>query len=1066
MAEEVGSLRVGLSLDSATFDQSMKSVDRNLKALGGEMAIVRAKGADWGNSIQGLSTKQKTLSTMLESQDVKVRKLNESYQKAVQEQGANSQAAENLAVKLNRATAEMTRTETELGEVTTELNRQQAELKQNENAWQQLSVATSKAGDKLQATGEKMKETGRTLSTAVTLPIVGIGVASAKTAIDFEAQMDRVGAIADATAGDMKNLSDTALELGANTSKSASEVAKGMEELAAMGFTATEIIGAMPGVISAAEASGSDMAQTAEVMASTLNIFSLKASDAGKVADVLAKTANVSAASLTDMQYALKYAGPPAAALGVSLEELSAGIGIMTNAGMKGEQAGTTLRGALLGLLDPSEENSKMMDRMGIAITDNNGNFVGLSKLIDNLSKSMEGQTETQKAATISALVGKEAVSGMLSLMKAGPSTIDKMTKSLKESGGASEEAAKKMRDNLKGSLDELGGSLETAAITIGTALTPTIKAASETIKNLVDDFQELDPEAQKNIIAMAGVAAAIGPVVLVGGHLATSLGSIMKVTSPLISLVGSGGLAGAFTALTGPVGLTVAGVGLLTTAVGASVLAYKEANEVNIEALEAKQKEIAKNDELIASFDSLQSKNQLSNEQMLRYLDIQAEIESTSAPEKIAALKDEQAKLLEKSTLTNDEMGEFLGLNQKVIDAAPSTVKAISSQGEAYATNTNALKELNAEKAKELQNAAYETLTRAIEQENGLLKEQKQLLAEINDKNKLQQESSQKVSSLRQEIIGHERTILDLESQKNGASAQEIIQLDGKITREKDVLLQKTEQKKRAEEMIITYGKQIDERDEMLGKNRQELAQLEEAKFKYEEIILAQAGITAEKGRGIDKVNEELNKLDVQKKKLSELLASGKINTDEYQQQNGKIDSQIAKLQAAKGELKLINDVAGKTVYKQVNIQENPKNFWDTLDANLRRQVTKNVSIKYNSQNGPQDMGMYATGTRYAPGGMAWVGEEGPELMYVPQASRIIPNADSMALLNKWNIPTETARSSGMAQAQSVPSQPVNITIISELDGEVVARNQIKYIDGMQYNNTSINALMKGVTL
>lgn len=1014
MADDVGSLRVGLSLDSATFDQSLKSIDRNLKALGGEMAIIRARGSEWGNSIDGLRTKQGTLSTILQSQDAKVRKLNEAYQRAVAEQGANSQAAENLAIRLNRATAEMTRTERELGEVTSELNRQQGELEQSQNAWNQLSASAASAGTALSNAGDKMKNVGRNLTTSVTLPILAVGAASVKTAMEFESQMDRVGAIAGATAGEMEQLSETALELGANTSKSASEVAKGMEEMAAMGFTANEVIGAMPGVIAAAEASGSDMAQTAEVMASTLNIFSLKAKDASKVADVLATTANISAASLTDMQYALKYAGPPAAALGVSLEELSAGIGIMTNAGMKGEQAGTTLRGALLGLLDPSEENSKRMNTMGIAITDNNGNFVGLSKLVRNLSEALEGQTDTQKAATISALVGKEAVSGMLSLMKAGPDTIDKMTKSLEDSGGASEIAAAKMRGNLKGALDELGGSLETAAITVGTALTPTITAASEKIGELVDKFQELDPETQNSIIKMAGLAAAIGPVVLVGGFLASSLGSILTLTAPLLASIGTAGLAGSFAALLNPIGLTVAGVTGLTLAVGAGVLAYKKSNEVNIEVLETKQKEIAKNDELIASFDSLRSKNQLSNEQMLRYLDIQAELEATKAPEKIAALKDEQAKLLEKSTLTNDQMDEFLGLNDKVIEIAPSTVKAISSQGEAYALNTNELKLLNAEKAKELENAARDTLVKALEKEKGLLNDQKNILAEINEKNVTQQEQIKVVSSLAQEIIGHQNSILGLEKQKNGASAQEIIQLDGKITREKDVLSQKNEQKKRAEEMIGTYGKQIDKRGEMLDKNRQELAQLDEARFKYEEIILAQVGINAEKGKGGEQLSAELEKLDLQKEKLNELLSAGKIGTAEYQEQNGKIDSQIGKLQSAKSELQLINDVAGKTVYKDVEISEKPKNFWDTLDENLRRPITKTVSIRYNNMNGPQEIGGFAVGTRNAPGGMSWVGENGPELMYVPKASKVIPTNDSMALLNKWNIPTERSPSTG----------------------------------------------------
>ncbi len=99
-------------------------------------------------------------------------------------------------------------------------------------------------------------------------------------------------------------LRQSALDLGAASSKSASEIAIGQEELAKLGMTANDILGAMPGVISAAEASGSDMAQTAEVMASSLNIFGLEATEATRVADVLAAVANGSAASINDMQYA------------------------------------------------------------------------------------------------------------------------------------------------------------------------------------------------------------------------------------------------------------------------------------------------------------------------------------------------------------------------------------------------------------------------------------------------------------------------------------------------------------------------------------------------------------------------------------------------------------------------------------------------------------------------------------------------------------------------------------------------------------------------------------------
>lgn len=399
----------------------------------------------------------------------------------------------------------------------------------------------------------------------------GLGMA-VKSSADFEAQLSRVGAIAEATDAELAGLRQSALQLGASTSKSATEIAQGQEALAALGFTTNDIIGAMPGVISAAEASGSDMAQTAEVMASTLNIFGMEASKATKVADLLAKTANVSAADLTDMQYALKYAGPPAAALGVSLEELSASIGIMTNAGMGGEQAGTTLRGALLSLLNPSEQNAKLMDAMGIAVTDASGNFVGLSGLVENLSASMEGMTDTQKAAALAQIVGTEAVSGMLSLMAAGPAEIDKMTESLRNSGGASAEAAAKMKDNLKGAVDELFGAFETMAITIGTALTPAVQVLVGFVQKLADAFNGLPSYMQTTLAVLAALTATlalfVGPILLI-------VSIIPALTAGFTAIAGAIGITAG--ALAGIIGI-VAGVVAALVAIGVGlVVAYNK---------------------------------------------------------------------------------------------------------------------------------------------------------------------------------------------------------------------------------------------------------------------------------------------------------------------------------------------------------------------------------------------------------------------------------------------------------------------------------------------------------
>lgn len=357
--------------------------------------------------------------------------------------------------------------------------------------------------------------------------LMGFGVAAGlgaavKTGMDFDAQMSRVGSIAGASAAELDKLRDSAIELGASTTKSAAEVAVGQESLAALGMTTNDILSAMPGIISAAEASGSDMAQTAEVVASSLNIWGLKAKEASRVSDILAQTANQSGANIRDMQYALKYAGPPAAALGVSLEELSATIGLLTDQGIRGEQAGTTLRGGLLALLKPSDDAGKLMQTLGINLTDASGKFVGMEGLVENLKTSFKGMTNAQKLAALAQLVGTEAATGFLVLLDAGPSKIQKMTKSLEESAGASKKAADANTNNLKGSLIQLSGAMERGALAISDGLKGPIRSAADLVAGLVGAFNEL-PQSMKTTIAIS--AATLAGLLILGGGIAILVG-------------------------------------------------------------------------------------------------------------------------------------------------------------------------------------------------------------------------------------------------------------------------------------------------------------------------------------------------------------------------------------------------------------------------------------------------------------------------------------------------------------------------------------------------------------
>ncbi|MEK3976055.1 phage tail tape measure protein [Psychrobacillus sp. FSL K6-1267] len=360
------------------------------------------------------------------------------------------------------------------------------------------------------------KMVGGMAAAAAATSAVAVGLSSLNTAADFESKMSAVSAKTQATNAEMKALNQTALELGAKSSLSASEVAVAMDELAAKGFDANKIIGAMPGIIAAAEASGEELALTSDTVATAINVWSLEASQASRVADILAMSANVSAAGVDDLAQVFKYAGAPAAALGLSLEEVSAAAGIMTDAGLDGSNAGTALRASLLALNNPAKAQEKMMKKLGFSIKDTDGNAKSLSNMVKDLAKSTEHMTEADKVATIGKLVGTEAVSGFLALIKAGPEKIDKMTESLESSGGSAAKAAAIMKDNYSGSLEQLGGSIESAKIAFATPILPvfqdlfqgfgdtidgnmgTIERAGEkvaaTLRDVLDPFSTKEP--------------------------------------------------------------------------------------------------------------------------------------------------------------------------------------------------------------------------------------------------------------------------------------------------------------------------------------------------------------------------------------------------------------------------------------------------------------------------------------------------------------------------------------------------------------------------------------------
>lgn len=398
-----------------------------------------------------------------------------------------------------------------------------------------ISSKVKNVGERLNDFGQKATMGGAALTAGITLPFVN----AIKTTADFDSAMRKAGAIAGASAKELDTMTKAALDLGAKTSLSSSQVAEAMTEMAAKGFNAKQVIAAMPGVISAAEASGENLALVADTVSSALNGFRLEADQSGKVADVLAMTANKTAAGIGDLSYAFKYAAPAANSLGISIEELSAATGLMVNAGMEGSQAGTTLRMAFNRLAAPTKEATETMAALGFSAVDANGNFKPLTQIVGELNTAMAGMTETQKLATLSTIFGTEAASGMLILLQAGQEELAGLTSELQNSAGASAAAAEQMKAGIGGALENLSGAIESATISVMNQLKPFIIQAAQYITGLVEKFNSLDDGTKKIIAIAAGIAALAGPLLTVIGVMSIGLGGLVTAFGFLISPIG-----------------------------------------------------------------------------------------------------------------------------------------------------------------------------------------------------------------------------------------------------------------------------------------------------------------------------------------------------------------------------------------------------------------------------------------------------------------------------------------------------------------------------------------------
>lgn len=446
------------------------------------------------------------------------------------------------------------------------------------NLAQAGGVASKQVGQTssmLRASSEDLRTVGTTAGIAGLALAAGIGYA-VKTAMDFDKEMSNLAAVSGATGEEMGVLRDAVLEAGKASVFSASEAAKAASELAKAGISTSDILGGgLTGALNLAAAGNLDLATAAELSANAMTTFKLSGSDVPRIADALAAGANKSAAEVADMGQALSQAGLVADQTGLSLEDTVGTLALFAQAGLKGSDAGTSLRTMLLRLNPSSVEAADAMHNLGLEFYDAEGSFVGISGASELLRTKLAGLTQEQKNQTLQTIFGQDAIRAATILMESGASGVDEWTQAVSDSGYAAEVANQKT-DNLAGDLERLKGAIETALIENGSAATGALRGIAGGAEQMIEGFSALPGPLQATGGGILGISTA---GLLAVGAFGTLIPKFREVKSVLEGMGSLGQMVGR------NMGTIAAGAGIATVALAGITYVWGEHAQAAAEA-------------------------------------------------------------------------------------------------------------------------------------------------------------------------------------------------------------------------------------------------------------------------------------------------------------------------------------------------------------------------------------------------------------------------------------------------------------------------------------------------
>lgn len=513
-------------VDISDLKAGISEANKQIKLANAEFKAASAGMDDWSKSSDGLNAKLKQLGTLLTQEKAKLQSYKDQLNRQKEAYSENEKRVDELKAKLqqlasqgvsktsdeykkyqkalNDCEKEQISNQKEIDKLTITMNNQQGTVngleKDIRNYNKQLQDLENQQDDVNDSTGNMSD--GFTVAKGALANLVADGIRRAidalkelvtqtiEVGIAFDTAMSKVGAVSGATAEELEQLRDKAKEMGSTTKFTASEAAEAFNYMAMAGWKTEDMLDGIDGVLSLAAASGSDLATTSDIVTDALTAMGYTAKDVGKFADVMAAASSNANTNVEMMGLTFQYAAPIAGALGYSIEDLAVGIGLMANAGIKGEKSGTALRSIMTRLSAPPKECADAMKKLGISITNTDGTMKPLNEIMLDLRKGFDGLSAAEQTQIAKSIAGQEAMSGLLAIVNATETDFNKLTTAVSKSSGAADKMSKTMQDNLGGDMTKLSSQIEGIQLQLYEKFEPTLR---KVVKSISESLNKVD---------------------------------------------------------------------------------------------------------------------------------------------------------------------------------------------------------------------------------------------------------------------------------------------------------------------------------------------------------------------------------------------------------------------------------------------------------------------------------------------------------------------------------------------------------------------------------------------